>query len=133
MTKGTRKTPHQRAEEELTAFALSLPETDGVPGWGDGATRYLRVKGKGFCVFGAKDEPADALTMIVKLPIAAEMVEQLYYVREAKGWFRQHNWVTAHFGPDDDILAELDTLKAWIRQSYVAMAPKKLGKLVGGG
>jgi hypothetical protein len=126
-------TPHQRAEKELTAFALSLPETDGVPGWGDGATRYLRVKGKGFCVFGAKDEADDALTVIVKLPVSAGMVEQLYYVREAKGWFRQHNWVTAHFGPDDDVLAELDTLKAWIRQSYIAMAPKRLGKMVGGG
>lgn len=126
-------TPHQRAEAELTAFALSLPETDGVPGWGGeaGRTRYLRVKGKGFCVFGARDEPDDALTMIVKLPVAAGMVEQLYYVREATGWYKRHDWVTAHFGPDDDILAELDTLKAWIRQSYIAMAPKRLGRMVG--
>jgi hypothetical protein len=123
-------TPHQRAEKELTAFALSLPETDGVPGWGGeaGRTRYLRVADKGFCVFGAKDEPADALTMIVKLPVSAEMVQQLYFVRESKGWYKQHNWVIAHFGPGDDILAELDTLKAWIRQSYIAMAPKRLGR-----
>lgn len=120
------ETPHQRAEADLTAFALSLPETDIAPGWG--VTRYLRVKGKGFCVFGAKDEPADALTLIVKLPVSAEMVAHLPFVRESSAWFRRHNWVTVHFGPGDDILAELDTLKAWILQSWTAMAPKALAK-----
>jgi len=39
----------------------------------------------------------------------------------------------ACFGPGDDVFAELDTLKAWMLQSYVAMAPKRLGKLVAGG
>ena len=127
--RGTRKTPHQKAEAELTAYALSLPETDIVPGWGP--TRYLRVRKKGFCIFGDKDQGADALTMIVKLPVAAEMVQGLYFVREASGWFRQHNWIIARFDPDDDILAELDTLKAWVKQSYIAVAPKKLGRVVG--
>ena len=124
-----RKTPHQKAEAALTAFALGLPETDLVPGWG--LTRYLRVRGKGFCIFGDRDQGPDALTIIVKLPVAAEMVQQLYFVREASGWFRQHNWIIARFDPEDDILAELETLKAWIRQSYCAMAPKKLARLVG--
>src|ERR1700755_3631296 len=113
-----RKTPHQKAEAELTAYAMSLPETDIARGWHKGETRYLRVRGKGFCVFGDKDEPADALSIIVKLPVAAEMVEELYFVQAHSGWFKQHNWVRAHFGPDDDILAELPTLRAWIKQSY---------------
>lgn len=121
-------TGHQKAERALTAYALSLPETDLAPGWG--TTRYLRVKGKGFCVFGDKNEAADALTMIVKLPTSAEMVQGLAFVREAKGWFKQHNWVVAHFGPADDVAAELPTLKGWITQSYIAMAPKALGKQV---
>ena len=38
----------------------------------------------------------------------------------------------ARFHVDDDILAEMDTLKAWLIQSYCAMAPKKLAKLVMG-
>ena len=105
-----------------------MPQTDIVGGWG--TTRYMRVKGKGFCVFGDKDQALDELTIICKLPVAAEMVEQLYFVREAKGWFRRHNWVIAHFGAEDDILAELDTLKAWLVQSYCAMAPKTLAKKV---
>ncbi len=58
------------------------------------------------------------------------MAQTLYFVRESKGWYKQHDWIIAHFGPDDDILAELDTLKAWMKQSYIAMAPKKLGKAI---
>ena len=124
-------TPHQRAEAELTRFGLSLPETDIVRGWGP--TRYMRVKGKGFAVFGDKGEPNDALTIIVKLPIAAEMVQDLYFVREGSSWFKQHDWVVAHFRREDDILANLDTLKGWMKQSYIAMAPKKLGRVIAGG
>ena len=123
-----KQTQHQRAEAELTRYALSLPETDVAPGWG--VTRYLRVCGKGFAVFGDKDEPLDALTIVVKLPISAEMAQALPFVRESKGWYKQHDWVIAHFGPEDDILAEMDTLKAWLKQSYIAMAPKRLGKAV---
>lgn len=79
-------------------------------------------------MFGAKAESLDALTLIMKLPISAEMAEELPFVRAAKGWYKQHKWITAHFGPDDDILAETDTLKGWLKQSYVAVAPKALSK-----
>jgi hypothetical protein len=37
-------------------------------------------------------------------------------------------WITARFGPDDEL--ELDLLKRWIAESYRAVAPKKLGKLL---
>lgn len=123
-------TPHQEAEKKLTAFGLSLPETDMAGGWG--TTRYMRVKGKGFAVFGAKDEPADALTITLKLPVAYEMIQHLPFVREGSDWYRRNKWIVAWFGPEDDIAAELDTLKGWMVQSYVAMAPKKLGREVAG-
>lgn len=121
-------TPHQRAEQQLTAYGLSFPETSAGPGWPP--TRALYMRKKMVAVFGDKAEPLDALTLIMKLPISAEMAEDLYFVRPAKGWWKQHNWVKAHFGPDDDILAELPTLKGWLKQSYVAIAPKKLSKLI---
>jgi hypothetical protein len=123
-------TPHQKAEKQLTEFGLTLPETSVGPGWPP--TRALTVRGKMFYVFGDRKEAAGELTMIMKLPIAAEMVQELYFVRESKGWFKQHNWVIARFGAQDDILAEMDTLKAWMVQSYCAMAPKKLAKVVRG-
>ncbi|HYD87674.1 MAG TPA: MmcQ/YjbR family DNA-binding protein [Vitreimonas sp.] len=120
------QTPHQRAEAELTAYGLTFPETTSGPAWLP--ARGLYVRKKMFCVFGAKGEPLDALTILMKLPISAEMAEELSFVRPAKGWFKQHNWVTAHFEPEDDVLAEMATLKGWLRQSYVAVAPKKLGR-----
>lgn len=54
----------------------------------------------------------------------------LPFVRPARGWFKQYNWVTAHFGPEDDVLAEMPTLRGWLKQSYVAVAPKKLGRML---
>ena len=123
------ETPHQRAEAALTAYGLTFPGTTTGPAWA--FTRGLYVNGKMFAVFGDKAQPLDALTIILKLPISAEMVADLPFVREAKGWYKQHNWVIADFGPEDDILAELDMLKAWLRQSYVAIAPKRLSKLIG--
>ena len=122
-------TPHQRAEAELTSYGLSFPETTTGPAWPP--TRGLYVRKKMFCVFGEKAQPLDALTILSKLPISAEMAEELDFVRPAKGWFKQHNWVTAHFGTGDDVLAEMTTLKGWLKQSYVAVAPKTLGRMIG--
>ncbi|MGH6950213.1 MAG: hypothetical protein ACREH4_05040 [Vitreimonas sp.] len=120
-------TPHQHAEAELTTHGLRFPETSAGPGWT--VTRALYVRKKMFAVFGATGEALDALTLIMKLPISAEMAEGLPFVRPARGWYKQHNWVTAHFGADDDIMAEMATLKGWLKQSYVAIAPKKLGRM----
>lgn len=123
-------TPQHKAEAELTKYGLSLPETSVGPGWA--TTRVLKVRSKMFFVFGDRNEQANELTMIVKLPISAEMVQDLYFVRESKGWFKQHDWVIAHFDAEDDILSELPTLKGWMKQSYCTMAPKTLAKRVQG-
>ncbi|MGD9979422.1 MAG: hypothetical protein AB7H66_00515 [Hyphomonadaceae bacterium] len=123
------QTPHQRAEAELTALGLSFPETTAGPAWPP--ARGLYVRKKMFCVFGARGEPLDALTLIMKLPISAEMAQGLFFVRESRGWYKQHNWIIAHFVPDDDVLAEMATLRGWLKQSYVAVAPKKLGRTLG--
>lgn len=122
------QTPHQHAEAELTAYGLTFPETTAGPGWT--ITRALYVRKKMFAVFGEKGEPLNALTLLMKLPISAEMAEELHFVRPARGWYKQHHWVTAHFGADDDVLAEMATLKGWLKQSYVAVAPKGLGRMV---
>lgn len=123
-----RTTPHQSAEAELTRYGLSFPEADAARGWS--VTRCLRVRKKMFAVFGDVGESLDALTIIVKLPVSAGMVEQLYFVKEGSDWYKRHNWVIARFGPDDDIFAEMDTLRAWLKQSYLAVAPKKLARLL---
>lgn len=123
-----RRTAHQKAEAALTAFGLAMPETTHCPGWA--TARVLKVKGKTFFVFGDRNEAPGELTLTMKLPISAGMVQDLYFVQESTGWYRQHDWVIARFGPDDDIAAEIPTLKAWMTQSYCAMAPKRLARLV---
>lgn len=125
-----RRTAAEKAEDALTAFGLAMPETSVGPGWPP--TRALYFRKKMFFVFGDRKEPPGHLTMIMKLPVSAEMVQDLYFVRESKGWFRQHDWVIARFGPDDDIAAEMPTLKAWMTQSYCAIPPKKFARLVRG-
>ena len=128
MKRSSKFTRHEKAEADLTAYALSFPETDLVSGWG--TTRYLRVCMRGFCVFGAKDEPRDALTITVKLPQSAPLARELPFVRLGSDWYQRHDWVIAHFGPADDVAAEYPTLRFWIRQSYRAVAPKRLARLV---
>ena len=123
--------PHERAEAELIAYGLTLPQTQTRHGWA--MTRTLRVADRLFAIFGDKAQPLDELTIVLKLPISKDMVGDLYFIRESRGWYKQHDWVIAHFGPDDDIMAEMDTLKAWLRQSYVATAPKKLGRALSKG
>lgn len=117
-------TPHEQTEAELTAYGMSLPEAHAAYGWA--FTRHLRIRARVFAMFGDKAQPRDALTIIVKLPISGEMVQALPFVRESRGWYRQNGWTIAHFGAGDDVLAELETLKGWVRQSYIAQAPKFL-------
>lgn len=125
--------PCRQAEAELLAHGLSLPETDLAPPRRDADPfHYLRVAGKGFAWFGGRDASPDELVLTVKLPISAEMVAELPFVQESKGWHKRNNWVTARFGPADDVLAELETLKAWMLQSYLSMAPRKLARQVAG-
>jgi hypothetical protein len=124
-------TPHEQAEAELTAYGLGLPETALRHGWA--FTRVLYVRRAMFAQFGDKAQPRDQLTFIAKLPISYEMVQDLWFVRENRGWYRQHGWTIAHFAAGDDVLAEMETLKAWMRQSYRAQAPRTLALQVGEG
>jgi len=84
-------------------------------------------------MFGDTGEADDALTLRVKLPIAVAMVQDLAFVRESRGWYKQHDWVIAHFGPEDAIVSEIDTLKAWLVQSWSAMAPRRLARMLEAG
>ena len=131
MTKGRpqkKQSPLDRAEAELTAFGLTLPETSHGSGWVP--TRALYFRKKMFFVFGDRNELPGHLTMIMKLPISAEMVRDLPFVQESKGWFLQHNWVIMRFGPDNPIQPEIEPLKGWMVQSFCAITPKKIAREV---
>jgi predicted DNA-binding protein (MmcQ/YjbR family) len=88
----------------------------------------LKVGKKVFVFFGGAASPEDALSVTVKLPISCEMALTLPYVTPAGHGLWKGGWVRVGQRSGDDI--DLETIKAWIVQSYRAVAPKKLAKLI---
>lgn len=116
-------------QEKLRLYGLTLPEATEDHPWGHIA---LKVRKKAF-VFMSGDEFHDGkFSMTVKLPLSGEIAKASMTNVVAAGYgLGKSGWVTASFGPKDK--ADLSLLKDWISQSYVAVAPKKLGALISQG
>ena len=63
--------------------------------------------------------------MTVKLPESGQMALTLPFASPTGYGMGKYGWVTAHVTAKN---APLDLLKAWIDESYRAVAPKKLVK-----
>jgi predicted DNA-binding protein (MmcQ/YjbR family) len=101
----------------LRAFALGYPGAHEEFPWGE---RVVKVKGKVF-VFLGREEP---LGISVKLPQSRLMALALPFASPTGYGLGKAGWVTAQFGPREK--PPIDVLKAWIDESYRAVAPKKL-------
>jgi len=108
------------AQAALRTFALSLPETREEFPWGD---RVIKVKKKVF-VFLGRQETTDEFGLSVKLPSSGMMALALPFVEPTGYGLGKAGWVTARFGAGDAIPVPM--LRAWIDESYRAVAPKKL-------
>ena len=109
--------------EELLAYALSYPEAwEDEPWEGD---RCAKVRKKVFVFSGCDDE---RFSMSTKLPDSKEDALALSWTKPTGYGLGHHGWVSFSFGADDDVPVEV--LKAWIDESYRAVAPKKLIKLL---
>jgi predicted DNA-binding protein (MmcQ/YjbR family) len=115
----------KQAEALLIAYASGMPQA-----WEDHPWDHtvLKVGKKIFVLFGGAASEADELSVTVKLPISAEMALTLPYMSPAGHGLGASGWVNLRQRSGDDF--ELDTIRAWIAQSYRAVAPKKLGKLL---
>jgi len=113
------------AEAELIGFAARLPGA-----WEDHPWDHtvLKVGQKIFVFFGGAAAPADTLSVTVKLPISYELALTLPCVAPAGHGLWKAGWahLTQHSGDDFD----LETIRGWILQSYRAVAPKKLARLL---
>jgi predicted DNA-binding protein (MmcQ/YjbR family) len=115
----------KQAEALLIAYASGMPQA-----WEDHPWDHtvLKVGKKIFVFFGGAAGPEDELSVTVKLPISAEMALTLPCVSPAGHGLGASGWVNLRQRSGEDF--ELETIKAWIVQSYRAVAPKKLSKLL---
>jgi predicted DNA-binding protein (MmcQ/YjbR family) len=105
----------------LREFALSLPgATEDFP-WGE---RVAKVNGKVFVFLGLDPVPGGEMGLSVKLPASAEEALELPFTAPTGYGLGKSGWVTAKFGEKD--APPLGILEEWIRESYCALAPKKL-------
>ena len=112
-------------ELELRDFAMRFPEaTEDFP-WGH---RAIKVKGKAFVFLGG-EKNATELSLSVKLPQSRDMAADLPFAEPTGYGLGKSGWVSARFTNASKV--PMDLLRAWIEESYRAIAPKKLVKTLG--
>jgi predicted DNA-binding protein (MmcQ/YjbR family) len=114
-----KKKAGKTAEAALRAYALGFPGTREEFPWGD---RVVKVGKKVFVFMGATEDGGFGLS--VKLLETGPMALLLPFASPTGYGLGKSGWVSAQFGPSD--APPLDLLRAWIDESYRAIAPKKL-------
>jgi predicted DNA-binding protein (MmcQ/YjbR family) len=102
----------------LRTFALAYPGAHEEFPWGE---RVIKVKGKVFVFLGRDDQ---GLGLSVKLPQSRLMALGLPFASPTAYGLGKSGWVTVQFGPREK--PPMDLMRAWIDESYRAVAPKKL-------
>jgi predicted DNA-binding protein (MmcQ/YjbR family) len=102
----------------LRTRALAFPETSEEFPWGE---RAIKVRGKAFLFL--RDE-GTSVSFSVKLPRSAAEALELSYAEPTHYGLGRHGWVT--FTVDAARAAPLATFEGWLRESYQAVAPKRL-------
>ncbi|MBX3209788.1 MAG: MmcQ/YjbR family DNA-binding protein [Labilithrix sp.] len=121
------KTPKNSDEAALRDLGLSFPEATEEFPWDH---RALKVKGKVFVFMGTgKDGGADHDDFFIscKLPQSAPIALTIPGVKPTGYGLGKAGWVSAQWPPGE---APLDMLCDWLRESYCAIAPKKLAALL---
>ncbi|HEY6147207.1 MAG TPA: MmcQ/YjbR family DNA-binding protein [Thermoanaerobaculia bacterium] len=117
--KGPAKNPPPLVKA-LRRIAMAYPEVREEFPWGE---RAFKVAKKVF-VFLGSDGPD--VSMSVKLPESNEMALQFPFSEPTHYGLGKSGWVTVSFSPGDDVPMFL--LESWIRESYLAVAPRKLAE-----
>lgn len=108
-------------ESQLRDHAMAKPEaTEHFP-WGE---RAVKVKGKVFLFMRAD---AQQLSLSTKLPQSGSVALLLPFATPTGYGLGKAGWVSAAFGPSDQL--PVDMLCSWIDESYQAVAPAKLAAL----
>ncbi|MCI0572394.1 MAG: MmcQ/YjbR family DNA-binding protein [Myxococcaceae bacterium] len=108
------------AEKALMDAALAYPQTREDNPWGH---RVAKVKDKSFLFLATEN---GVLSLSVKLPHSGGMALSLPFAEPTGYGMGKSGWVTASFKPGQPVPVEL--LRAWLDESYQAVAPKTLVK-----
>jgi hypothetical protein len=111
-------TDTQKVEATLREHAMSYPGAHEDFPWGH---RAIKVKDKTFLfmsVDGVK------LSLSTKLPESGEAALTLPFTQPTEYGLGKSGWVTARFESAEQI--PVPVLKAWINESYHAIAPKRM-------
>ncbi|RKH35488.1 MmcQ/YjbR family DNA-binding protein [Corallococcus sicarius] len=108
----------QKVEAILREHALSYPEAHEDFPWGH---RALKVNDKTFLFMTVDGEK---LNLSAKLPDSKDAALTLPFTEPTEYGLGKSGWVSAHF--DSASQVPVPVIKAWIDESYRAIAPKKL-------
>jgi predicted DNA-binding protein (MmcQ/YjbR family) len=108
--------------ETLRNHALALPETIEEFPWGHSA---IKVRNKTFLFLNQSEEE---LSLSVKLPASRDFALIFDWAEPTGYGLGRSGWITARFAPDDE--PDLELIQRWIVESYRAIAPKTLGRMV---
>lgn len=108
----------KKAFEHIREFALGYPETREDHPWGESA---IKVRGKTFVFMGLTE---GKFGLSVKLPRSHEFALDYPFTKSTGYGLGSSGWVSASFVGKDD--PPLDVLRAWIDESFRAIAPRKL-------
>ena len=124
MTKSKKSTTTPKLADEIRALALSLPEVNEDFPWGHSA---FKVKGKKAFVFMSEEE--GTMSFSLKLPLSRDFALSFPFAEPTGYGLGKSGWVTVRVGKNDYVAP--DVVRAWVIESYRAVAPKKLGAMVG--
>ena len=117
----------RQAEAQLRDHALAKPEATEDSPWGHVA---VKVRGKAFLFLGGEKD-VEELSLSLKLVESHTAALDRPFAEPTGYGLGKHGWVSARFAPGDAV--PLDLLRAWIDESYRAIAPKKLVAALDGG
>jgi predicted DNA-binding protein (MmcQ/YjbR family) len=106
-------------QSKLRDYALAFPEAYEEFPWGQSA---IKVKKRAFLFMSTGEDGGFSIS--VKLPHSRDMAVDLPFAEPTGYGLGKAGWVTASLKDEK----ALDLIKAWIAESYRAIAPKKLVK-----
>lgn len=115
----------EKLEGRLRDRAMQYPEATEDHPWGHIA---VKVRGKAFLFLGGEQEESE-LSLTVKLPQSRDLAADLPFAGPSGYGLGRSGWITARFSDLKSVPVPL--LESWIDESYRAIAPKKLVRMLG--